>query len=94
MNVQTLVLAQKGHIGSTETLYNYINDYLTASSSFLKGSRFQNTIRFNPHLSFDDIVQDVLIKAYKKVDGKTSIWTTESFTAIDAAITTGKAIYS
>ena len=34
------------------------------------------------------------IKAYKKVDGKTSIWTTESFTAIDAAITTGKAIYS
>ena len=33
-------------------------------------------------------------KAYKKVDGKTSIWTTESFTAIDAAITTGKAIYS
>ena len=67
MNVQTLVLAQKGHIGSTETLYNYINDYLTASSSFLKGSRFQNTIRFNPHLSFDDIVQDVLINAYKKV---------------------------
>ena len=35
-----------------------------------------------------------IIKAYKKVDGTTSIWTTESFTAIDAAITTGKAIYS
>ncbi len=32
------------------------------------------------------------IKAYKKVDGTTSIWTTESFTAIDAAITAGKAI--
>ena len=31
------------------------------------------------------------IKAYKKEDGKTSIWTTENFTAIDAAITAGKA---
>nr|BAR22397.1 hypothetical protein [uncultured Mediterranean phage uvMED] len=35
-----------------------------------------------------------IIKAYKKVDGTTSIWTTESFTAIDAAITTGKALYA
>tara|TARA_R100001015_G_C4608590_1_gene163816 strand:- start:1128 stop:1385 length:258 start_codon:yes stop_codon:yes gene_type:complete len=35
-----------------------------------------------------------LIKAYKKVDGSTSIWTTESFTAIDAAIVTGKKVYS
>ena len=35
-----------------------------------------------------------IIKAYTKVDGKTSIWTTESFTDIDAAITTGKALYS
>ena len=36
-----------------------------------------------------------IIKAYKKKsDGTTSIWTSESFTAIDAAITTGKAIYS
>ena len=34
-----------------------------------------------------------IIKAYKKVDDTTSIWTSESFTAIDAAITTGKAIY-
>ena len=31
-----------------------------------------------------------IIKAYKKVDGTTSIWTSESFTAIDAAITSGK----
>jgi hypothetical protein len=35
-----------------------------------------------------------LIKAYKKVDGSTSIWTSESFTAIDAAIVTGKKVYS
>jgi len=32
-----------------------------------------------------------IIKAYKKVDGTTSIWTSESFTAIDAAVTAGKA---
>ena len=30
------------------------------------------------------------IKAYKKVDGTTSIWTSENFTAIDAAVTSGK----
>ena len=30
------------------------------------------------------------IKAYKKLDGKTSIWTSESFTAQDAAVTSGK----
>ena len=34
-----------------------------------------------------------IIKAYKNLDGTTSIWTTENFTAIDAAITKGKSIY-
>ena len=33
-----------------------------------------------------------IIKAYKKEDETTSIWTGEDFTAIDAAITAGKAI--
>ena len=33
-----------------------------------------------------------VIKAYKKEDETTSIWTSEDFTAIDAAITAGKAI--
>jgi len=33
-----------------------------------------------------------IIKAYKKEDDTTSIWTSENFTAIDAAITAGKAI--
>ena len=33
------------------------------------------------------------IKAYKKEDGSTSIWTSENFTAINAAITSGKAKY-
>tara|TARA_R100001224_G_C3917465_1_gene114102 strand:- start:90 stop:374 length:285 start_codon:yes stop_codon:yes gene_type:complete len=30
-----------------------------------------------------------IIKGYKKLDGTTSIWTSEDFTAIDAAITSG-----
>ena len=34
-----------------------------------------------------------IIKGYKKLDGTTSIWTTENFTAIDAAVTKGKSIY-
>ena len=34
-----------------------------------------------------------IIKDYKKVDEKTSIWTSEDFTAIDAAITAGKKLY-
>jgi len=34
-----------------------------------------------------------IIKGYKKVDETTSIWTTEDFTAIDAAITKGKSVY-
>ena len=33
------------------------------------------------------------IKAYKKTDETTSIWTTESFTAIDKAIVDGKKVY-
>ena len=34
------------------------------------------------------------IKTYKKVDGTTSIWTSESFTDKDAAITKGKSLYA
>jgi len=34
-----------------------------------------------------------IIKAYKKEDGTTSIWTSEDFTAIDAAVTLGKSKY-
>ena len=42
----------------------------------------------------DDLQRNVdhleLIKSYKKEDGTTSIWTSENFTAIDAAVTSGK----
>ena len=34
-----------------------------------------------------------IIKAYTKTDGTTSIWTSEDFTDIDAAITAGKKLY-
>ena len=34
-----------------------------------------------------------IIKAYKKLDDTTSIWTSEDFTAIDKAITDGKKVY-
>ena len=34
-----------------------------------------------------------IIKDYKKLDGTTSIWTSESFTDIDAAIVAGKKLY-
>ena len=34
-----------------------------------------------------------VIKAYTKLDGSTSIWTSEDFTAIDAAVVAGKKLY-
>ena len=34
-----------------------------------------------------------VIKGYKKLDETTSIWTSEDFTAIDAAIVAGKKLY-
>ena len=35
-----------------------------------------------------------IIKGYKKLDGTTSIWTSEDFTAIDAAVIAGKKLYA
>ena len=35
-----------------------------------------------------------IIKAFTKTDGTTSIWTSEDFTNIDAAITKGKSLYA
>ena len=40
-----------------------------------------------------NVVHLEIIKGYKKLDGTTSIWTTEDFTSIDAAIITGKKVY-
>ena len=59
----------------------------TAKTSEETDAEFKEKIQRNvDHLE--------LIKAYKKTDGTTSIWTSESFTAIDAAIVTGKKVYS
>jgi pyruvate/2-oxoglutarate dehydrogenase complex dihydrolipoamide dehydrogenase (E3) component len=35
-----------------------------------------------------------IVKAYKKADETTSIWTSEDFTAIDKAIVDGKKVYA
>jgi len=58
----------------------------TAKTSDETDADFKDKIKRNvEHLE--------IIKAYKKTDGTTSIWTSEDFTAIDAAIVAGKKLY-
>jgi len=58
----------------------------TAKPSDQTDSEYKDRIKRNvEHLE--------IIKAYKKEDNTTSIWTSENFTAIDAAITSGKSKY-
>ena len=58
----------------------------TAQASDETNDDFKDKIKRNvEHLE--------IIKDYKKLDGTTSIWTSESFTDIDAAITAGKKLY-
>ena len=58
----------------------------TAQASDETDTEFKEKIQRNvEHLE--------IIKAYKKTDDTTSIWTSEDFTAIDAAITAGKKLY-
>ena len=66
--------------GDSVTLIN------TAQTSDETDDDFKDKIKRNvEHLE--------IIKGYKKLDGTTSIWTTESFTDIDAAIVAGKKLY-
>ena len=59
----------------------------TAQTSDETDTEFKEKIQRNlEHLE--------IIKDYKKLDETTSIWTSEDFTAIDAAITKGKTLYS
>ena len=61
--------------------------YVTRTDSTDTETEWKDTIKRNvDHLE--------IIKAYKKVDDTTSIWTSEDFTDINAAITAGKALYS
>ncbi len=58
----------------------------TAKSEDETDDEFKDKIKRNvEHLE--------IIKAYKKLDDTTSIWTSESFTAIDKAIVDGKKLY-
>ena len=58
----------------------------TAKTSDETDDEFKDKIKRNvEHLE--------LIKGYKKLDETTSIWTSEDFTAINAAITAGKKLY-
>ena len=58
----------------------------TAQASDETDTEFKQKIQRNvEHLE--------IIKAYKKLDETTSIWTSEDITAIDAAITAGKKLY-
>ncbi len=58
----------------------------TAKTSDETDTEFKEKIQRNvEHLE--------IIKGYKKLDGTTSIWTSESFTDIDAAIVAGKKLY-
>ena len=58
----------------------------TAQASDETDTEFKDKIKRNvEHLE--------IIKNYKKLDETTSIWTSESFTDIDAAITAGKKLY-
>ncbi len=67
--------------GDSVTLIN------TAKTSDETDAEYKDKIKRNvEHLE--------IIKAYKKADETTSIWTTEDFTAIDKAIVDGKKIYS
>ena len=57
----------------------------TAKTSEETDTEFKEKIQRNvDHLE--------IIKGYKKLDETTSIWTSEDFTAIDAAITKGKGL--
>ena len=59
----------------------------TAQTSDETDDEFKDKIKRNvEHLE--------IIKAYKKLDETTSIWTSEDFTAIDAAIVAGKKLYA
>ena len=59
----------------------------TAKASDESDAEYKDKIKRNvEHLE--------IIKAYKKTDDTTSIWTSEDFTAIDKAITDGKKVYS
>jgi len=57
----------------------------TDKQSYQTDTEYKERIKRN-------VVHLETIKTYKKIDGTTSIWTSEDFTAIDAAITKGNGL--
>ena len=78
--------------GDSVTLINTNADFVAYQTS--NPSDFSTTEELWKEMIKRNVEHLETIKAYKKLNNETSIWTTESFTDIDAAITTGKAIYS
>jgi hypothetical protein len=61
--------------------------YVTRTSAINTEAQWKEMIQRNvEHLE--------IIKDYKKLDKTTSIWTSEDFTDIDAAIVSGKKLYA
>tara|TARA_Y100001937_G_scaffold112010_1_gene159223 strand:+ start:492 stop:770 length:279 start_codon:yes stop_codon:yes gene_type:complete len=76
--------------GSSVTLINTDANYL----AYIKRTGYFDTETEWKAIIERNVKHLEVIKGYKKLDGKTSIWTTESFTDIDAAITKGKSLYA
>ena len=76
--------------GDSVTLINAdanYSAYVTRTASINTEAEWKAIIQRNvEHLE--------IIKTYKKLDETTSIWTSEDFTDIDAAIVSGKKLYA
>ena len=71
--------------------YTAMGHSVSLITDVIAGDAMENEIAADRQSAVDRNVEHLeLMKAMKKEDGTTSIWTTESFTAIDAAVTAGK----
>ena len=83
--IETLYKSGLASVLFINTDINYAA-WITRTTIPIAESEWKNSIKKNvEYLEY--------LKSYTKLDGKTSIWTSEDFTTIDAAITTGKKLY-
>tara|TARA_B100000424_G_scaffold203675_1_gene160808 strand:- start:762 stop:1013 length:252 start_codon:yes stop_codon:yes gene_type:complete len=71
-------------------IYSNLNVNVSIINELAALSSLTNQQKHNIKRNVEDIENT---KKYKKEDGTTSIWTTEDFTAQDAAVTLGKTKY-
>ena len=76
--------------GDSVTLINADATY----SAYKTRTEFTNTEAEWKEMIQRNVEHLEVIKTYKKLDETTSIWTSEDFTAIDAAIVSGKKLYA